>query len=242
MRFNLLSVKYLPLVILLFFSCGNSSSALVEKSKSLLKQHKTKEALEYANQAINKDDRNAEAFNLRGVIYYELRELDNALLDYDRAIALSPDQYRPYFNRALLYTSRNEFDKALKDYNKALDIAPDTSDILVNRGQVLSFLDSIPAATNDFDKAVKLQDSNVLAWYNLGNAHYRQGNYDRAISAFRRATQLDPRYAKAYYGLGMAQYMAEEKEVGCITLKEAQRLGWQEAAAAIAKFCGETPH
>ena len=33
---------------------------------------------------------NAEAFNSRGVAYFELKEYANATLDYDQAIKLSP--------------------------------------------------------------------------------------------------------------------------------------------------------
>ena len=111
-----------------------------------MQQGNTREAIEFINKAIEKNTTNADAFNLRGVAYYELKEYPNALLDFGQAIKLQPGSYRPYFNRALLYTDENKLDSAFADYNKSAELAPDTADVFLNRGQLLVLMDKTPAA------------------------------------------------------------------------------------------------
>jgi tetratricopeptide (TPR) repeat protein len=201
--------------IVLAISCSQSSDAFVEKAKSLLKEGKPRESLEYLNKAIDKDQKNAEAFNMRGVAYFELKEYQNALLDYDQAIKIEPDQYKAYLNRALLNSFQNRAEKALEDYNQALELAPTITDLYLNRGQVLAQLDR----------------------YNLGNTHFRKGNFSEASMYLQKATRIDPKFGKAFYGLGLAQWETGEKELGCSNFKQAQNLGYQEAASAIEKYC-----
>ena len=60
--------------VFLLQACSDSSDAFLNKGKALLREGKPREATEYINKAIEKDLSNAEAFNTRGVAYYELKE------------------------------------------------------------------------------------------------------------------------------------------------------------------------
>lgn len=239
---NLNSSKLLAFSLLacfssLFLGCKDSSNAYLEKGRALLKEGKLREGIGYLNQAIDKDLKNAEAFNSRGVAYFELKEYPNALLDYGQAIALEPDYYRPYFNRALLFTAQSQLDSALTDYDRAAKLAPDTADVYLNRGQVYALLQQDPAAIRDFEKALQLDDDNIQAWYNLGNLQYRRNAYPEAIAAFDKATRYDPKFGKAFYGLGLSQYESGEKDLGCISLRQAERLGFANATDARRLYC-----
>src|SRR5690606_4141174 len=96
-------------------SCTSSEEKLTE-GRTLMQQGKFRDAIQPLNAAINADAGNYEAFNSRAVAYFELKNYENALLDYEQAIQLKPDFYKPYYNRAKLKTARGETDAALKDY------------------------------------------------------------------------------------------------------------------------------
>ena len=80
-------------------ACTGSAEAFLEKAKGELQKGKAKEAIEYLNQAIDKDAQSAAAFNMRGAAYFELKDYTNALLDYEQAIKLDASNYKP-FSRA----------------------------------------------------------------------------------------------------------------------------------------------
>jgi tetratricopeptide (TPR) repeat protein len=235
-------MKYLIIVSISSFilglqACSFSSEDMLEKGKSLMKEGKFRDALTYLNKAIEGDNTNHEALNARGVVYYELREYTNALLDYDQALKLKPDYYRPYYNRALLKVAQNDGQGALKDYAEAIRLDSRNAEIFVNRGQLLAALGQADAALRDFDQAVTLDETNALAWYNRGNVLFQREDFNRAIENFEKAVKADTKFGKAFHALGIAQLMQQQKEVGCLNLKQAERLGYPSAKVSLEQYC-----
>lgn len=222
---------------LCLYACSFSSEAMLEKGKSLMKEGKFRDALTYLNKAIEGDNTNHEALNARGVVYYELREYTNALLDYDQALKLKPDYYRPYYNRALLKVAQNDGQGALKDYAEAIRLDSRNAEIFVNRGQLLAAMGQADAALRDFDQAIALDQTNAIAWYNRGNVLFQREDFNRAIENFEKAVKADTKFGKAFHALGIAQLMQQQKEIGCLNLKQAERLGYPSAKVSLEQYC-----
>lgn len=240
---SLFSIHCTLVIITIFGIIGcTSSDQYVNEARTLMQQGKSREAIQVLNKAIEADAENVEAFNMRGVAYFELKEYGNAELDYEQAIKLKPDFYRPYYNRALLRTAQSSNDAALKDYSEAIRLAPDTSrsvgaEIYLNRGQVFAAQQQTLAALNDFTKAVELNPRNALALYNRGNLLYQQKQLEPAVADFKRAVEADPKFGKAFYAMGIAQVLQNQREGACLSLKQAKQLGYADADAAIGEFC-----
>jgi tetratricopeptide (TPR) repeat protein len=176
------------------------------------------------------------------VAYFELKEYNNALLDYNQALKLKPDFYRPYYNRALLKTTQGDVQAALSDYSEAIRLAPDTaktasSETYLNRGQLFALQGQIQPALTDFDQSIKLNPRNALALYNRGNLRFNLKDLNGALADFQACISVDPTFGKAFYGLGLAQILANQREAACLSLKQAQKLNYADAANAIAAYC-----
>ena len=65
----------------------------------------------------------AKAYAIRGYIYSFKGDIDQAISDYDRAIALHPT-YAAYYHRGLAYRGKNDHDRAIKDWDRAIAIDP----------------------------------------------------------------------------------------------------------------------
>ena len=153
---------FLGLMTCLFFfsSCSNSSDAFLLKGRELMKEKKFIEAIEALNKAIEKDEKNAVAFNTRGVAYFEQNDFSNALQDYNQAIKLSPKDYKPFFNRAENYKAQGNKEEALKDYSTAILLAPQQettlatslADLYNNRGAIHNELGDKEKALADFTR------------------------------------------------------------------------------------------
>jgi len=227
----------LGLLCAFFGACSYSSDAFLEQAKTLMQAGKHREALEFLNKAVSSNDQNSECFNARGVAYFELKEYDNALLDYAQAIKLDPAFYRPYYNRALLRVAQNDAQNALKDYAEAIRRAPNNAEIWVNRGQLLATTGQNAPALLDFEAAVKLDPKNALAWYNRGNVLFKQENLKQAAESFQQAVANDPKFGKAYYALGLAQLAQRNQDLGCLNLKQAAKIGYNDAQIAVEQYC-----
>jgi hypothetical protein len=49
--------------------------------------------------------------------------------------------------------------------------------------------------------------------------------------------KADKQFAKAYYALGIVQHQLKQEEDACLSLKQANRLGYADAKTALEKLC-----
>jgi tetratricopeptide (TPR) repeat protein len=238
-RLSFLSIYYFLFIIhcSMFIGCTGSSEAFLEKAKEQLQKGKAKEAVQYLNQAIDKDPENAKAFNMRGAANFELKDYANALLDYEKAIKLAPKDYKPYFNRASVKMEKSDWEGALIDCSKAAEIQPDTSEIYVKRGMIHAALLKVPEAINDFDNALKLNPKETNALYNRGNIYFQTKDFENAEKDFLAAVKIDSRFGKAFYGLSVVQQKMNKTDEACMNMKMANRLGYADAKTALDSFC-----
>ncbi len=67
-------------------------------------------------------DKNPMYFNNRGCLYHQMDSIELAIDDYSKAIMLSPNNGKYYYNRAGAYYAINRNDEARRDWQKAFDM------------------------------------------------------------------------------------------------------------------------
>jgi Tfp pilus assembly protein PilF len=224
-------------VAVLFSACGSSSDDYLQKGREYLKDKKYDEAINMLNQSVDKDPANTDALNARGVAFFESGDFQSAGLDYEAAIKIKPDWYKPYFNRAIMREAMKDSLAALADYNLAVQKDANQAEVLLNRGSLLARMNMDAEAITDFTKGTTLDSSNALLWYNLGNVQYRQAKYDNASISFEKTVKLDANNQKAYFALGIIYAMAKKNDQACTYLKQASKLGNTEATKMVEVNC-----
>ncbi len=235
---------YLTLLVAVGWSgsgCSNSSEAFLKKGRELLQQGNAEGSLEFLNKAIDKDAANYEALNTRGVAYFELKRYEDARLDYEQAVRLKPDFYKPHYNLGRNAIAQQNWPQALENFSAAIKLAPDTADCYFNRGNVYYELNQFPQALKDFSQAILLNPRNYDYYYNRGTTRLRVQDMRGAMDDFRRSIEINPRFAKGYFTLGLQEIISKQPDQGCEHLKQAETLGYPEAAKERAAYCLSTP-
>jgi tetratricopeptide (TPR) repeat protein len=111
--------------------------------------------------AANPSDHNG-LFN-RGHSYEAIGQFDQAISDYNRAIAIKPDYAVAYEARGNSYYKIRQFDWAITDYNRAISLMPDNPEPYGNRGNAYLALAKLDKAIADYQKALKLDPANKSA-------------------------------------------------------------------------------
>jgi lipoprotein NlpI len=126
----------------------------------------------------------------RGIAYWRMGQLDQAIADFDRALALKPDYVPAYHGRAIAYRDKNLPEKAIADYDAALRLDSEDAFAYENRGRTALHLGRIAAAIEDLGKAVSLEpdDGYAVLWLHIARAWTGQ---DDAIEFSRNAGKLD---------------------------------------------------
>ncbi len=109
----------------------------------------------------------SQGYYVMALSYINLEDVDNALENLDRALAIQPIvpelEAELHRVRAGIYGRQNELDNALTDLSAALDLAPD-ADTYFRRAMVYAALEDVDNALADFDSALELDDSNLALY------------------------------------------------------------------------------
>jgi Tfp pilus assembly protein PilF len=92
---------------------------------------------------------------------------DDAIAEYDKAIALNPNVALAYTNRGLAYAEKGEVDRAIADYTKAMAIDPNFVLAYALRGGAYKHKGDKEQAIVDYRKALELNPWDQLTKNNL---------------------------------------------------------------------------
>jgi Flp pilus assembly protein TadD len=149
-------------------------------------------AIIQSGQAADKPAALAIAYGLRGVAFGKYQQIDLALADFDRAVALSPTDVNARYNRAVALEQKGDFDQAVRDLDEALRVKPDLPLANYERGFVYLKKGDYDHAITDFDQAIHVNPNDAKAYRERGAAYKAKGDLARAEADQQKAKVLDP--------------------------------------------------
>ncbi|BAZ14288.1 TPR repeat-containing serine/threonine protein kinase [Calothrix sp. NIES-4071] len=102
------------------------------------------------------DDKFPDTYIHWGNFRLKNNDIIGAFSDFNKAIALKPDNASAYNYRGNANIERGSMQDAIKDYTKAIEINPEYASAYYNRGLVLTDLGKVTEAISDFEKAAQL--------------------------------------------------------------------------------------
>jgi tetratricopeptide (TPR) repeat protein len=155
------------------------------------------------------DDIEASIYSDRGVAKWRLKQLKEAIDDFNKSIQLSPDNATVYNNRGNALMDLGHPDEAVKDFDRAIALSPNYGAAHNNRGNAHAALGQYDQAFQDYRKAVELMPQSAVPFNGRGEAHEALKRYHAAVRDLTRAVTLNPKYAAAYHNRADA-YLAVE--------------------------------
>jgi len=107
--------------------------------------------------AIELDPNNANYIAQRGVAFFHLGKIDEALYDLDLALKLEPENPFRYSSRAFILSNLNRIDEAINDYKEAIRLDPEDAIAYNNLGLLEEKKGYRKAAEENFKKADNLE-------------------------------------------------------------------------------------
>jgi tetratricopeptide (TPR) repeat protein len=125
-------------------------------------------------------------------IAYQLlrQEYMPTLADFDRALALQPNNLELLYWRAVTKAQLHDFGGALEDFDLFLAAQPGDAQLLYMRGVTKAQQHDLIGALADFDQALMLHAENPHIWYRRGVAAGMLGDLEVALANIDRAVAL----------------------------------------------------
>jgi lipoprotein NlpI len=156
-------------------------------------------------EACDQSSRDASALTSAGVSHLQQGEYDQAIRDFDRAIALQPGLVVAWRNRALAHKAKGDFDRALADYEQAIVFAPSDARLYNERGVAYAGMSDFNNAIADFNRAIALKPDQGAPIKNRGRTNFVLGNFAQAAADLQRGLSLDSADADAALWLHVAR-------------------------------------
>jgi tetratricopeptide (TPR) repeat protein len=118
----------------------------------------------------------AEEYNHRGVAKFELGDKRGAILDYNRAITIDPQDAFAYYNRGVAKFELGDNQGAILDFDRVIEIDPQDAEAYSNRGAVKLAVGNKQGAIADLTKGAK-----------LFRQQGKMADYQKIIELIRRA-------------------------------------------------------
>jgi tetratricopeptide (TPR) repeat protein len=158
---------------------------------------------------------------------------DRAVMNFNEAIRLNPNDAMAYYDRGLAYSHKDDQDRSIADYSEAIRLNPVFSMAFNARGNVYAKKGDFDRAMADFDEAIRLNPMYHIAFSNRANVYERKGDLDRAMADVNEAIRINPLYSLAFNNRGYVYVKRGDYNRAMADYNEAIRLDPKYALA----FC-----
>ncbi len=157
-----------------------------------------------ALEATTEDDTNAQAYHVLAMALERMGHLHKALVTYERAYELDPDDPDLLINLGLTAWSLKMTDAATELFRRFIAVRPDSPLGYNNLGTILCELGDPRAAIETLRAAIKRMPREPVLWNSLATVLAETGRADESIIFYQEAIGLAPKFARPWHNLGFA--------------------------------------
>lgn len=177
---------------------------------------------ESSKKQITEDDiKGAEEYAERASFYTNNKMYEDAIREYDKAIALNPNNARYYINRSTVYRNIGDYNNAILDCDKVIGMDSEhLCEAYSTRAEIYLRQKDYKRAISDLTKSIEIEPDLLEVNLQRAQAYYENGEYENAINDFNHASEIlknnpeftssNPVLASIYEGRGNSYYSLEE--------------------------------
>lgn len=189
-----------------------------------------KAILEKENQIVREN--NKQAYRGKGISYYEAKEYDKAIEEFNKALEIS-DMNELNVDilsyKADAESKIGDYRDALKTYTELLEKKKNDAIIYGKKAQVEYALGEYEQAEKDFDKAIRLQSNNYDVYFGKYNMLLNQGRTAEAEQILKEALVIKTKTDEDYFNVAKVHYFQKDYKTAEGELSTAAEKGFVEA-------------
>ncbi|GJM18761.1 MAG: hypothetical protein DHS20C14_09740 [Phycisphaeraceae bacterium] len=176
-----------------------------------------------ANIATTREQR-AEQSLERGEQLEASGDIDAALAEFERAIAINPELTPAYIKAGDIYRNRKEYEMAESRYGRAAELEPANFDAQYLHGLVLQLMGRVHESVRAYLRALAIRPDDFEANMNLGTAYLQLNDAGQALQFSQRAVRIQPDSGPARINLGAVYAALDRHEAAVIEYQQAAEL------------------
>ena len=186
-----------------YFLLKDYKNSIIEKTLAIEYMEKREKEIQNSltasdnseNLKFLKDIKKAKAicyFN-RGNAYDEIKDFENAIIDFSEAISLYPEFANAYHSRGCSYINNADYINAINDFTSAINNNYDFLHFAyTNRAEALYQSGKYNEAISDCQAAIDKDPTYTRAYNNCGIIYEEMNDFDNAWLYYQRAIAVNP--------------------------------------------------
>ncbi len=155
--------------------------------------------------------------------YKEKQQYEQAIVEYQEAIAHDPAYTDAYHNKGETYYLMGNFKAAIALFEKTVELDPSDPKGYNNLGACYEALGMLAKACASYQQALRIAPDHIMARWNLGECYLKQGDIARAVQTLQEVLRVDPENARAHYWLAVCYLHAGKSQLVKKHLNQALR-------------------
>ena len=131
------------------------------------------------------------AYNI-GVAYFNKKDIDKAIENYEKAVKLKNDNAGALYNLAFCLQDKKNYAKALEYYKKVVNVDPSFKEAYHRIGLIHEDREEYAKALESLEKATEVDPDYVIAHFRAGSILAKLGEVDKALKKLEVVAKADP--------------------------------------------------
>jgi tetratricopeptide (TPR) repeat protein len=179
---------------------------------------------QWALKATEADGENSKAFHVLAMALERMGHLHKALVTYERAFELDPEDPELLINLGLTAWNLKLTEGAARMFQLYIAACPDSPLGYNNLGSVQADLGKPDVAIETLRAALFRMPNEAILWNSLATVLAEEGRADESLVFYREASRLEPGFARAYHNLGYAYQHLSELDNALVSYDKALEL------------------
>jgi tetratricopeptide (TPR) repeat protein len=167
-----------------------------------------------------------QAYHFRGTFKDWQKDYAGALVDYNKALELKPNDIDSLHMRSRLYRQLGEYQKALDDCDALVRLDP-WEERLFNRGSAYLAVGDYDRALADFDAYERRRPRTPSVHSGRGAVFEGKGDYERALAEYNEAIRIAPSVVGYYNERAWVYYKLGKLTEGLADVDQILAHGWK---------------
>ncbi len=168
----------------------NYSDAYFQKGLALFQSLRPKEALAQINIAIQIEAKK-EYFEGRGMVYFDLRNFNSALTDFNEVLKRNVNNRKVILKRAIALYELAKYSDALSAFDEIIQVEPLNYEALIGKSKTLMGIGKMTNAFQIINDVLKHDASNQEALFNLGRWYELNNDTTNAMVYYRKILNIN---------------------------------------------------
>lgn len=154
------------------------------------------------------DAYNTEVYVTIANVFSQLRDHQNAIKYYEKALTISEDIGEPdemieiMLDLALEYENTQNFNMAIIVLKKLLKFSPNNESAIYEIAYCYERIGDFDSCIEYYNKYIDNNPYSFTAWYNLGNIYFLKKDLKKAIWAYDYSIIINEEFASAHFNMG----------------------------------------